>query len=87
MPRPKSKEACKKLCHGCRSDRYNHKGLCERPGIDAVVTSEYCWSLNPANALYCRAEKTWVMPCHSDHYHQWLAEWAKTGIQPAWNYY
>lgn len=29
-------------CPGCRYDRYNHRGMCERPGIDAPVTSDEC---------------------------------------------
>lgn len=36
----------KKFCRGCYADRYNHPGMCERPGIDAVVTSKQCWSLS-----------------------------------------
>ena len=35
-------------CGGCRDDRYNHPGTCERPGIDAPVTSKHCWSLDSA---------------------------------------
>ena len=40
------------ICPGCRQDRYNHKGLCERPGIDAVVTSDNCWHMRPENIQY-----------------------------------
>jgi hypothetical protein len=87
MGRPKTVDQCKKLCVGCRQDRYNHKGVCERPGIDAPVTSDHCWSLEPLEAIYCRAKKMWVMPCHSDPFHQWIAEWGIKGKKPAWNYY
>ena len=38
----------KKVCGGCRQDRYNHLGMCERPEIDAPVTSDLCW-----NAEWC----------------------------------
>ena len=42
----------REVCHGCMQDRYNHKGLCERPGIDAPVTCERCWSMTPENIEY-----------------------------------
>jgi hypothetical protein len=87
MPRPKSIEAIKKLCYGCHSDRYNHKGLCERPGIDAPVTCKQCWSLSPDKVLYCRGAKKYVMSCNSDRCQQWLAEWANTGRKPTWRYW
>ena len=35
-------------CSGCDQDRYNHPGMCERPGIDATVTSKECWHLESA---------------------------------------
>lgn len=38
-------------CYGCRDDRYNHPGLCERPGIDAPVTSSHCWHLAAAKLI------------------------------------
>lgn len=47
----------KNVCRGCRQDRYNHQGMCERPGIDAVVTSEKCWHLNPGNIHFDRRWK------------------------------
>ena len=88
MPRPRSKRAvAQRFCPGCRQDRYNHKGMCERPGLDAPVTSEFCWNNDPAKAVYCRAEKKWAMPCHSSHWQQWIAEYAKTGRRPQWNPY
>lgn len=40
-----------KYCSGCRNDRYNHCGTCERPGIDAPVTSKQCWSLKSAKLV------------------------------------
>lgn len=47
-------------CPGCRQDRYNHPGLCERPGIDAVVTSQKCWHLDRTTVMYDRHKKAWV---------------------------
>lgn len=41
----------KKHCVGCYQDRYNHKGMCERPGIDAVVVSNECWNLERAKRV------------------------------------
>ena len=38
-------------CRGCYCDRYNHPGLCERPGIDAPVTSKKCWMLAKAKLV------------------------------------
>lgn len=47
-----SKREKKKLCAGCRNNRYNMGvGFCERPGIDAVVTSDECWSLESATVV------------------------------------
>lgn len=48
------------VCPGCRSNRYNMgKGFCERPGIDAVVTSDECWSLRSL-PRYDRKQQRWV---------------------------
>lgn len=74
MPRPNTVNEVKQLCRGCRDDRYNHKGLCERPGIDAPVTSDKCWSLTLDKPVYNRGAKRWVMPCHSDWNIRRLAE-------------
>ena len=63
--RPRSKKDCTRLCSGCRHDRYNHPGLCERPGIDAPVTSAFCWHLEPGRAVWLKHEKRWAMSCHS----------------------
>jgi len=64
MPRPRSKaEVARRLCPGCWKDRYNHFGMCERPGIDAPVTSDYCFHNDPARAEYDRGKKRWQMPC------------------------
>ena len=41
----------KSKCEGCEQDRYNHKGMCERPGIDAPVTSDECWHLKTAKLV------------------------------------
>lgn len=88
MPRPKTKEETKRLCAGCRYERYNFgKGYVERPGIDAPVVTDYCWHLDPEKAVYCRGAKKWVMPCHSSLREQWYAEWAKTGRKPTWRYW
>jgi hypothetical protein len=38
-------------CLGCYNDRYNHPGTCERPGVDAPVTSKNCWSLASAELV------------------------------------
>lgn len=54
------------VCRGCDQDRYNHKGMCERPGIDAPVTSNRCWLMTPDNIdydrrwkrYYCKAGRT-----------------------------
>ena len=87
MPRPKTIEQAKRLCSGCRNDRYNYKGTCERPGIDAVVNSDKCWSLGLDRVLYCRAKKTFVLPCHSGLRQKWLSEYAQKGSRPQWNPY
>ena len=42
----------KSHCKGCYNDRYNHKGMCERPGIDAPVTSDECWHLEDAKLVW-----------------------------------
>ena len=87
MPRPKTDSQRKKLCSGCYNNRYNYKGTCERPGIDAPVTSNKCWSLDPENVLYCRGANKWVMSCHSGNYQKFLTEWARTGKKPTWRYW
>jgi len=88
VPRPKTKEQAKRLCSGCRYNRYNMgKGLADRPGVDAPVAVDHCWHLDPGKALYCRGARRWVMPCHSDPREQWYAEWARTGRKPAWRYW
>lgn len=47
-----SKLAKKKLCSGCRNNRYNMGvGFVERPGIDAVVTCNECWSMKTAKVV------------------------------------
>ncbi|MBK9497222.1 MAG: hypothetical protein IPO08_22435 [Xanthomonadales bacterium] len=47
-----SKREKKKLCSGCRNNRYNMgAGFCERPGIDAVVTADECWNLESATVV------------------------------------
>lgn len=51
------------VCQGCFQDRYNHKGLCERPGIDSVVTSENCWHLEQGTILYDRYWKRYYCRC------------------------
>lgn len=45
------------VCPGCKQDRYNHKGMCERPGIDAPVISEKCWHMTPDNIHFDRRWK------------------------------
>ncbi|MCK4668259.1 hypothetical protein KAU33_16020 [Candidatus Dependentiae bacterium] len=47
----------REICPGCNQDRYNHKGMCERPGIDAPVTCERCWHMTPDNIQYDRRWK------------------------------
>ena len=54
-----SKPQRKKFCSGCYYDRYNHPGLCERPGIDAPVTSKECWSLDGSKVV---KKKVWFHP-------------------------
>jgi hypothetical protein len=47
-----SKAEKKKLCVGCRNNRYNMgPGYCEQPGIDAVVTCDECWLLAGAKVV------------------------------------
>lgn len=42
----------KKMCAGCRNNRYNMgRGYTERPGIDAVVTVDECWHLSSAKVV------------------------------------
>ena len=66
--RPKTVEQAKRLCSGCRDNRYNMgSGYRERPGIDAPVTCDHCWHLDPTKAVYNRACREWFMPCHSKH--------------------
>lgn len=47
-------------CPGCHDDRYNHPGTCERPGIDAPVTSVKCWHLERPTVHYDRQAKRFV---------------------------
>lgn len=84
--RPRTKDQAKKLCAGCRNDRYNMGHGYQETEADAPVASEYCWSLHPGRALYCRALKEWVMPCHSGARQRWVAEYAQTGRKPQWHY-
>jgi hypothetical protein len=49
----------KKYCSRCRQDRYNHPGLCERPGIDAPVTSKECWMYKNAKVVL---KEVWWSP-------------------------
>ncbi|MFA4870986.1 MAG: hypothetical protein WC623_22495 [Pedobacter sp.] len=42
----------KSNCRGYYQDRYNHPGMCERPGIDAPVTSKECWHLKNAKMVW-----------------------------------
>jgi len=47
---PKSNQRIERIkreaCPGCRYNRYNMgAGYVERPGIDAVVTTDECWHL------------------------------------------
>ena len=51
---PKIKQT---VCRGCRQDRYNHKGMCERIGIDTTVTCDHCWHLTPEKIRYDRRWK------------------------------
>jgi hypothetical protein len=47
-----TKSEKKKLCSGCRNNRYNMGvGFVERQGIDAVVTCNECWSLATAKIV------------------------------------
>lgn len=68
--KPRTETDLKDLCRGCPSDRYNHKGLCERPGIDHLVDSDKCWCLSLAKLEHIRRGNTrvWYMRCNS-------AEW------------
>lgn len=53
----------KRDCVGCYNNRYNMgPGYCERPGVDAVVTSEYCWLLEDARYVRSRLVSTSMMP-------------------------
>lgn len=74
----------KRLCVGCRFDRYNYKGTCERPGIDAPVLCEKCWSLKPEHRIYCRRVKRYVMTCHTGLREQWDVQYQQTGKEPRW---
>lgn len=68
--KPKTESDLKALCVGCYADRYNHKGMCERPGIDAPVTSDKCWSLSMDKLEHVRRgnERVYFLRCNS-------AEW------------
>jgi len=47
-----SKAEKRKLCVGCRNNRYNMgRGFVERAGIDAVVDVDECWSLKRARVV------------------------------------
>ncbi len=51
----------KEACPGCRNNRYNQpEGYCERPGIDAPVSGEGCWSLK--RIKWDKKEKKYVCP-------------------------
>ena len=45
------------VCPGCSHERYNCRGTCERPGIDAPVTCDRCWHMTPENIDYDRRWK------------------------------
>jgi len=50
-----SKSDKKKLCLGCRNNRYNMgAGFVERPSVDAVVTVNECWHLAEAKLVLRR---------------------------------
>ena len=51
-----------KHCSGCDQDRYNHPGMCERPGIDAPVTSKACWNLKDAKLVTRYRQGWWDTP-------------------------
>ena len=53
------------VCLRCDQDRYNYKGMCERPGIDAPVTSDRCWHMTPENI---------------DYDHRWKRYYCKAGM-------
>ncbi len=53
----------REACPGCRNDRYNHPGMCERPGIDAVVTSAHCFSV--PHVKYDRKAKRFRCPVNT----------------------
>lgn len=47
-----NKQDKKKMCSGCRNNRYNMgRGFVEREGIDAVVTSDECWNLKDSRVV------------------------------------
>lgn len=42
----------KKMCSGCRNNRYNMgRGFVENAGIDAIVTCDECWNLESATVV------------------------------------
>jgi hypothetical protein len=84
--KPRTIREAKQLCKGCRNDRYNHPGTCERSGIDAPVVSDQCWLLRLDKMLYCRPMREWVMPCHSGQRERWVADYARTGVKPRWSW-
>ena len=58
-----SKREKKKLCSGCRNSRYNMgPGYTERPGIDAEVTCDECWSLSSAKVVWRKRVGVWQTP-------------------------
>ena len=50
------------MCSGCRNNRYNFPGTCERPGIDAVVTSKQCWRYDDAVIVKKKRVSTYQVP-------------------------
>ncbi len=77
----------KKHCRGCDQDRYNHKGVCERPGIDAPVTSESCWHIESAQRIRRVEIPVHQIPPYTQKSHWYPSCYSKPGymyVDPRW---
>lgn len=72
----------KKFCNGCYQDRYNHKRMCERPGIDAPVSSNECWHLKTAK----RIRLVEIPINQTPPYHQKSSWYPSCYSRPGYNY-
>lgn len=69
----------KRHCIGCYLDRYNHSGMCERPGIDAPVVSKECWLFKSAKLVWKLEVGINQIPPYSQKAHRFPNCYRKSG--------